>query len=134
MWHAAADRTAQAASTKGDITVLKACKDRSQYIGACGDVGYWIRSGIDPVEAMEQLGDRLITLQVHDLNEINKEGHDVPWGTGKTDLNSFFQKLKDLGIKPSLVGLEYSYMWGESLPEIKESIAFFNKTSIDLAD
>ena len=78
--------------------VLKACKGRSQYIGACGDVGYWIRSGIDPVEAIEQLGDRLMTLQVHDLNENNKDGHDVPWGTGKTDLKAFFQKLKDLGV------------------------------------
>ncbi|MFC2124822.1 ThuA domain-containing protein [Bacteroidota bacterium] len=114
--------------------ILKACKRRSPYIGACGDIGYWIRSGIDPVEAIELIGDRLITLQVHDLNEITEDGHDVPWGTGETDLNAFFMQLKAHKIKPSLVGLEYSYKWGESLPDIKESIKFFNATSIDLAD
>lgn len=113
--------------------VLKVCKDRSPYIGACGDLGYWIRSGIDPSEALEQLGDRLLTLQVHDLNEETKDGHDVPWGTGIADLGSFFQTLKDLGIKPSLIGLEYSYNWGKSLPEIKQSVKFFNTTSIELS-
>jgi len=114
--------------------ILKTCKNRSSYIGACGDLGYWTRSGIDPLEAIELLGDRLITLQVHDLNEISIDGHDVAWGSGKSDLASFFEKLKKLDIKPSLIGLEYSYNWEKPRPEIKESIKFFNATSIELAE
>ena len=32
--------------------ILKACQGRSKRIGACADIGYWMRSGIDPVKAM----------------------------------------------------------------------------------
>ena len=63
--------------------VLEVCQGRSKRIGACPDTGYWIRSGIDPIEGIRKLGDRLITIQAHDLNELSADGHDVPWGTGK---------------------------------------------------
>ena len=62
--------------------ILKVCEDRSRRIGACGDLGYWMRSGIDPIEAVRTLKQRLITVQMHDLNELTPTGHDVPWGTG----------------------------------------------------
>ncbi|MHC4699420.1 MAG: ThuA domain-containing protein, partial [Planctomycetota bacterium] len=42
--------------------ILKACRGRSKRIGACGDLGYWMRSGIDPIEAVNTLKDRLITV------------------------------------------------------------------------
>jgi len=112
--------------------VLKVCENRSPLIGVCGDLGYWIRSGIDPMEAIEDLGNRLITLQVHDLDKMNKNGHDVPWGTGEVDLEAFFTKLKDDRISPLFIGLEYSYNWGKSMPEIEQSKVFFNNVSIKL--
>jgi len=34
---------------------LKACQGRSKRIGACGDLGYWMRSGIDPIQAARML-------------------------------------------------------------------------------
>ena len=62
--------------------IMKVCRGRSKRIGACGDMGYWMRSGIDPIKALNTLKDRLITVQMHDLHELSPEGHDVPWGTG----------------------------------------------------
>jgi type 1 glutamine amidotransferase/sugar phosphate isomerase/epimerase len=113
--------------------IMKVCRGRSKRIGACGDMGYWMRSGIDPIKALNILKDRLITVQVHDLNEISPEGHDVPWGTGAGRMNEFIDEIHRLGIRPTMFGLEYSYNWLESMPEIAKCIDFFNKTSMELA-
>ena len=67
--------------------VLEVCQGRSKRIGACPDTGYWIRSGINPLEGIRKLGDRVITIQAHDLNELSADGHDVPWGTGKAEFD-----------------------------------------------
>jgi len=113
--------------------VAEACEGRSPLIGACGDLGYWVRAGIDVSEAMDILNDRLITFHVHDLDKLNKRGHDVPWGTGESDLEQFFEKLKHDGRKPMFIGLEYAYNWGSSIPEIKQSIEFFDNLSVQLS-
>jgi sugar phosphate isomerase/epimerase len=92
-----------------------------------------MRSGIDPIEAVKMLKDRLITVQMHDLHELSPEGHDVPWGTGVGQTEKFIREIHRLGIQPTMFGLEYSYNWFESMPEIKRCIDFFNKVSIQLA-
>jgi sugar phosphate isomerase/epimerase len=113
--------------------VLKVCQGRSKRIGACGDIGYWMRSGIDPITAVSTLKDRLITIQMHDLHELSPEGHDVPWGTGLGRTAQFIEQLYHLRIRPTMFGLEYSYDWFDSMPEIAECIEFFNKMSVQLA-
>jgi sugar phosphate isomerase/epimerase len=85
--------------------VLKACQGRSKRIGACGDLGYWMRSGIDPVQAVRTLKERLLTVQMHDLHAAGSDGHDVPWGTGVGKSEEFFRELQRLGIKPTMIGL-----------------------------
>ena len=112
--------------------ILKVCQDRSKRIGACGDLGYWMRSGIDPIKAINILKDRLMTLQMHDLHELSPEGHDVPWGTGAGKTEQFIREIHRLGIQPTMFGLEYSYDWLDSIPEITQCIDFFNKMSIQL--
>jgi sugar phosphate isomerase/epimerase len=91
-----------------------------------------MRSGIDPIEAVNTLKDRLITVQMHDLNELSTEGHDVPWGTGAGQTERFVREIHRLGIKPTMFGLEYSYNWFESTPEVARCIDFFNKVSLQL--
>jgi type 1 glutamine amidotransferase/sugar phosphate isomerase/epimerase len=113
--------------------VAKACEGRSPLIGACGDLGYWIRAGINIGSALDILKDRLITFHVHDLNKIHKKGHDVPWGTGACNLEEFFKQLHLEWDKPLFFGLEYAYNWGSSLPEIKQSIEFFDDVSVKLS-
>jgi sugar phosphate isomerase/epimerase len=110
--------------------ILKVCQGRSPRIGACGDLGYWMRSGIDPIQAVSALKDRLITVQMHDLHELSPEGHDVPWGTGVGKTEEFIREMDRMGIKPVMFGLEYSYDWFDSLPEIAQCIEFFNRVSL----
>ena len=113
--------------------VAKACKDRSAYIGVCGDMGYWVRAGFDITETIDILKDRLISLHVHDLNNLSKKGHDVAWGTGECNLENIIMKLKQEGIKPLFFGLEYAHNWGKSMPEIEQSKSFFDDVSIKLS-
>jgi sugar phosphate isomerase/epimerase len=106
--------------------ILELCKGRSPLIGACGDFGYWVRSGIMPLDAVKLLQDRLITVQVHDLNEFSPDGHDVAWGEGICQLEAVIQYFIDSGIKLSLFELEYSQDWDKERPEIQKSIDYFN--------
>jgi type 1 glutamine amidotransferase/sugar phosphate isomerase/epimerase len=113
--------------------IVKLCQGRSKRIGACGDLGYWMRSGINPIEAVRILKDRLLTVQVHDLNALTPEGHDVPWGTGAGQTRRFLEEVKSLGMRPTAFGFEYSRNWLESMPEVTQCIEFFNQTSVRLA-
>jgi type 1 glutamine amidotransferase/sugar phosphate isomerase/epimerase len=112
--------------------ILKACEGRSKRLGACADLGYWMRAGIDPVKAVGLLKERLITVQMHDLNELSPQGHDVPWGSGVGKTEQFIKEVHRLGLKPTMWGLEYAYNWLESMPEIAKSVEFFNGVSLQL--
>jgi len=113
--------------------ILEMCKGRSKRLGACADLGYWMRAGIDPIEALRKLKGRVITVQMHDLHERSPQGHDVPWGTGAGQTEAFIQELHRLGITPTMFGLEYSRDWLTSMPALAESIVFFNRVSLKLA-
>ena len=82
---------------------------------------------------MRQLKDRLITVQMHDLHARGADGHDVPWGTGVGQTEAVLRELHRLGIRPTMFGLEYSYNWLESMPEIAKCVAFFNQVSLRVA-
>jgi sugar phosphate isomerase/epimerase len=113
--------------------VMKVCESRGSHIGVCADMGYWMRSGIDPVAAVGTIGHRLFVVQMHDLHELNNEGHDVPWGTGAGRTREFLEEVHRQGIKPKKFGLEYSYNWYESMPEVEQSARFFDQVTLDLA-
>jgi sugar phosphate isomerase/epimerase len=112
--------------------VLKACEGRSARIGACADVGYWMRAGIDPVEGVRKLGKRLITIQMHDLHAKGADGHDVPWGTGVGKVAEVVREIRRMGVRPTMFGLEYSYDWFDSMPEIAECVEFLNGLALQL--
>lgn len=113
--------------------LLKACEGRSPMIGACADVGYWMRAGLDPIQEIAKLKGRLITIQMHDLDNVTAEGHDVPWGTGVGRTAELITTMHKLGIQPVMYGLEYSYDWLDSMPEIAETIQFFDHLALKTA-
>ncbi|HOZ47094.1 MAG TPA: ThuA domain-containing protein [Candidatus Hydrogenedentes bacterium] len=113
--------------------VMKVCGSRGPHIGVCADIGYWMRSGIDLVAAVGLVGHRLFVVQTHDLHELSPEGHDVPWGTGAGRLQAFLEEIHRQGIKPKKFGLEYSYDWEDSMPEVEQSARFFDQVTLDLA-
>jgi len=96
--------------------VMWVCEGRGPRIGACGDTGHWIRSGLSPVEMFRILGKRLLTVHLKDLNAPARDAQDVPWGQGCGELESALRVLVELGITPALFGIEYEADWENNLP------------------
>ena len=110
-------------------TVLEACKGRSRWIGACADTGHWMRSGVNPLEAVKKLEGRIISLHFKDLNEFGqRKAHDVVWGTGKADVEAILKELHRQGFQ-GVFSVEYEHNWENSVPEIRQCIEYFNKAA-----
>ena len=107
--------------------VLAAIKGRTPLMGACADIGHWIRSGLDPVECLKKLGGHVIALHFKDLNEMGPTGHDVPWGTGVGKTKELMAELRRQHFHGAFC-VEYEYHWENSSPEIAQCVKFFNKT------
>jgi sugar phosphate isomerase/epimerase len=112
-------------------TVAVAVKGRSPLLGACADVGHWVRSGLDPVECLKKLEGRVITLHFKDLNELGPKAHDVPWGTGVSNAKGMLAELQRQNFKGAIC-VEYENNWENSSPEIAQSVTWFNDTCAEL--
>ncbi len=111
--------------------VLEHCKGRSKRIGACADTGHWMRSGLNPLECIKKLEGRIISFHFKDLNQMG-DGHDVPWGTGKGDVKGMMAEIKRQGFK-GVFSIEYEYNWDNSVPEIAQCVAYFDRVAAELS-
>lgn len=133
--------------------VLAAVKGRTHLMGACADVGHWLRSGLNPVECLRKLQGRIICLHFKDLvpdeagrasvpasskkgkgkkKELARSMHDVPWGTGVGNIKAQMAELKRQGFHGAFC-IEYEYHWDNSMPEIAKCVKYFNATAAELA-
>ena len=113
-------------------TVLAAVKGRSDWLGACADVGHWVRSGLDPVECLKKLEGRVLALHFKDLSEASLQGHDVPWGTGVSHPRAMLEELKRQGFRGAFC-IEYEHNWENSDSEIAQCVKWFRDTCAELA-
>jgi sugar phosphate isomerase/epimerase len=103
--------------------VLSVVRDRDPRIGSCADTGHWVRSGLKPVECLRILKGRIISSHLKDLNEMGPGAHDVPFGTGVSDIPAILQELRAQGFSGN-ISIEYEYHWENSLPEVAQCIGF----------
>ncbi len=114
-------------------TVLDACKGHCKRIGACADTGHWMRSGVNPLDALKKLEGHIISFHFKDLNKYGrKDVHDVPWGTGAGNAKALLQEIHRQKLK-AVFSIEYEYNWLNSLPEIAQCVEFFDKVAAELA-
>jgi sugar phosphate isomerase/epimerase len=111
--------------------VLKAIEGRSKRIGALADTGHWKRSGLDPVECLKKLEGHIICFHFKDLVKEGDGYHDVPWGTGVCDVKAMLTEIHRQGLKAPF-SFEYEYHWENSLPELAQSVAYFDKIAAEL--
>ncbi len=133
-------------------TLIKYTEGYSKRLGACADIGHWIRSGLDPVAMLKKLDGRIFELHMKDLNEkpsqeylafqVNRPAtgprpqapagpHDVPWGTGISNIKGVLVQLKKQNFKGPIFA-EYEYNWMNNAPEIDESIKYVRKVAPEL--
>ena len=114
--------------------LLNAISHRSKNIGSCADVGHWCRSGMDSKECLKMLKGRIISLHFKDIAAKEpgaSEQHDVIWGTGVLDVKGMMEILKDQNFK-GYFAIEYEYNLLNSVPDIKKSVEYFNKTAEEI--
>lgn len=105
--------------------VLSTISGHSKRVGACADIGHWVRSGLDPVESLKKLEGHILHLHMKDLNERNKrDAHDLPWGTGVSNIKGVVEELKRQNFK-GMISVEYEYNWFNSGPEVAASVKYF---------
>jgi sugar phosphate isomerase/epimerase len=103
--------------------ILSIVKDRDPRIGSCADTGHWVRSGIKPVDAIRILKGRIMSSHLKDLNEFSRDGHDVPFGEGKSDVVGILNEYKAQGFDGP-ISVEYEYKMEDNLAEVTKCIAF----------
>ncbi len=110
--------------------ILNAVKGHSPRIGACADIGHWMRSGVVPLEAVQKLKGRIISSHFKDLDRMG--GHDVVWGTGKANAKEVLLELHRQGFS-GVFSIEYEWNWDASLPEVTACARFFKGITEELA-
>lgn len=103
--------------------IYEIVKDRDKRIGSCADTGHWVRSGIKPVDAIRILKGRIVSSHLKDLNEFTPNAHDLPYGTGVSDIPSILAAYDKIGMKGS-VSVEYEYNWDTNITEVAQCIGF----------
>ena len=103
--------------------ILSIVKDRDARIGACADTGHWVRSGLTPVECCRILKGRIVSSHMKDLNEKSPKAHDVPFGTGVSDIPGLLDELKRQGFAGN-ISIEYEHNWENSVPEVAQCLGF----------
>ena len=109
-------------------SVLAAIKGHKN-IGACADIGHWVRSGLDPVRCLNQLKGHIIGIHLKDIAESNNlKGEDVMVGKGVIDFPGVVNELKAQNFN-GMVYVECEHKMDNNLADVIESIQYFNKVT-----
>ena len=103
--------------------ILEICKDRDPRIGSCADIGHWVRSGLKPVDAIRTLKGRIVSSHLKDLHAPLPSGHDVPFGTGVSDVSAILDEFAAQGFAGP-ISVEYEFNWDANHVDAKQCIEF----------
>lgn len=104
--------------------VLTAIKGRHPNIGACADLGHYIRSAEDPVRVINLLEGRLYGIHLKDFAEQKSQTHGVILGQGHLDIVGVFKALKKVNYPAdACLALEYEEKPENPLDDIRACLA-----------
>lgn len=115
--------------------VLDAVEGRDERIGFCADLGHYIRSGVDPVEATRRLGDRLYGVHVKDFASSGADAEETIIGEGMLDVEGFFHALKEVDFPADgALSLEYELNPDDPIDDIQAGLAVAAEAAQKAAD
>jgi len=103
--------------------ILSLVNGRDPRIGATADTGHWVQSGLKPVDCLKILKGRIISVHLHDMNEMSPGSHDVPDGTGVSDVPGILGELRRQHFAGN-ISIEYEYNWENNLVDAAQCIGF----------
>lgn len=104
--------------------VLKAIKGHDERIGACADLGHYIRSAEDPVKAINLFKGRLFGIHLKDFAEPRGDAAGTILGKGQLDVVGVFKALKKVDFPAdACLAIEYEEHPDNPLDDIKQCVA-----------
>ena len=111
---------------------LKAVNGLSKRIGACIDTASWMREGIQPLESLRLVGDRVIAVRLLDRDKLGKSGHNVTLGNGTASVTDFLTEIYQSGLSPSFISVEYTGS-GDAAADMSKSFDALDKALLPIA-
>ena len=106
------------------IDVLDAIEAHDDRIGACADLGHFIRSGENATEVIRLLQGRLYGIHLKDFAEMKEKSAGVVLGKGHLDVEGVFYALKSTGFpSDGAISLEYEENPDDPIEEIRQCVA-----------
>jgi inosose dehydratase len=105
------------------VDVLKAIEGHDERIGACADLGHYIRSGQGAPEVIRLLKGRLYGIHLKDFAKMEAKAQGVILGKGHLDVEGVFFALQQIGFPENgAISLEYEENPKNPLAEIRECV------------
>ena len=105
------------------VDVLNAIKGHDERIGACADLGHYIRSAEDPVRVINLLKGRLFGIHLKDFAEQKAETKGVILGKGHLDVEATFRALRKVEFPDdAALSLEYEEHPENPLDDVRECL------------
>lgn len=105
------------------IDVLRAIEKHDERIGACADLGHFIRSSENPVEVIRLLKGRLYGVHLKDFKEKQEKTQGVILGKGHLDVPAVFAALEQIKFPAdAALSLEYEENPKNPLADIRECL------------
>ncbi len=106
------------------IDVLRVIEGRDERIGACADLGHYIRSGQNAPEVIRLLKGRLYGIHLKDFAEMKDKTRGVILGKGHLNVEDVFRELQEAGFPDNgALSLEYEENEKDPLADIRECFA-----------
>lgn len=103
------------------LDVLRAIEKHDVRIGACADLGHYIRSGENPVDVIRLLKGRLYGVHLKDFAEMKDQTRGVILGKGHLDCTAVFEALHKTDFPADgALSLEYEENPKDPIADIKE--------------
>ena len=106
------------------VDVLKAIEGHDERIGACADLGHYIRSGQKATEVIRLLKGRLFGIHLKDFAEMQDKSHGVILGKGHLDVEGVFLALRAVDFPENgAISLEYEENPDNPIDDIRQCVA-----------
>jgi sugar phosphate isomerase/epimerase len=116
------------------VDVVQAIEGRDERIGACADLGHFIRSGEKPVEVIRLLKGRLYGIHLKDFAEMTEKSKGVILGQGHLDVRAVFEALLRVSFPADgALSLEYEENPQDPIADIRQCVAVAKKALKELS-
>ena len=104
-------------------SVLKIVKDMDPRMGCCVDIGHTVRTGVDLLDTIKEVGPRLLDMHTKDLKDFSSRDSQVVVGDGKIPIAGLFKELVKMNYQGGVM-LEYEIEEDNPMPGMMRSFSY----------